>query len=145
MGTPPWPARSAGVALILGLNIIRIGTLGMAAASPVWFNPYSFTFGLAVLTLAIAGYVFAWMRVAESASLEKRCRYSAVRARRFAVLTVAFVTIGIVLGPLFLESVRVLEAAGLVARVTAWLLGGMGASAYASAAYRCGRRAADSW
>ncbi len=131
-----WGRRLAGaavgVALILSLNIMRIGTLGMAAASPAWFNTLHVYLWPAVLTLAIAGYVFAWMRVAERRALE-----SAVvvprPARRFAVLTVVYVVIGIVLGPLLLEPARVLEAAGLVARATAWLLRGMGASAHTSA------------
>ena len=38
----PWRRRLAGAAvgvgLILGLNTLRIGTLGRAAASPAWFN-----------------------------------------------------------------------------------------------------------
>ena len=64
-----WRLRLAGAgggaALILGLNIVRIGTLGRAAASPAWFNALHVYIWPAVLTLAIAGYVFAWMRLAD--------------------------------------------------------------------------------
>ena len=47
------------------LNTLRIGTLGRAAASPAWFNALHVYVWPAVLTLAIAGYVFAWMRLAD--------------------------------------------------------------------------------
>ena len=59
----PWRARLAGAgggaALILGLNTVRIGSLGRVAASPAWFNALHLYVWPAVLTLAIAGYVFA--------------------------------------------------------------------------------------
>ena len=64
-----WRTRLAGAgggaALILGLNALRIGTLGRAATSPAWFNALHLYLWPAVLTLAIAGYVFAWMRLAD--------------------------------------------------------------------------------
>ena len=47
------------------LNTLRIGTLGRAAASPAWFNTLHVYVWPALLTLAIAGYVFAWMHLAE--------------------------------------------------------------------------------
>ena len=68
----PWPRRLAGAAggfaLILALNTIRIGTLGRAAASPAAFTALHLYLWPAALTLAIAGYVFAWMRVADRPS-----------------------------------------------------------------------------
>ena len=64
-----WRARLGGavggVALILILNTLRIGTLGRAAASPAWFNALHLYLWPALLTLAIAGYVLAWMRLAD--------------------------------------------------------------------------------
>src|SRR5512141_1730076 len=64
-----WRTRLAGAAggaaVIAGLNIVRIGTLGRAAASPAWFDTLHVYVWPAVLTLAIAGYVFAWMRGAD--------------------------------------------------------------------------------
>ena len=67
-----WRVRAAGaaggLALILGLNIARIGTIGRAAASPSWFDALHLYVWPAVLTLAIAGYVFGWMSRADRAA-----------------------------------------------------------------------------
>ena len=64
-----WRMRAAGVGagatLLLALNTIRIGTLGRAAASPPWFDALHVYVWPAALTLAIAGFVFAWMRVVD--------------------------------------------------------------------------------
>ena len=54
-----------GAALILGLNTLRIGTLGLVASSPAWFNTLHVYVWPGALTLAIAGYVFAWMRLVD--------------------------------------------------------------------------------
>src|SRR5580693_7675184 len=58
-------AAAGGAGLIVGLNTMRIGTLGLVAASPAWFNALHLYLWPALLTLAIAGYVFAWMRSAD--------------------------------------------------------------------------------
>src|SRR4029450_8635971 len=64
----PWRARLAGaagaVALILGLNTVRIATLGRAADSPAFFRALHLQLWPAILVLATASYVFAWMRMA---------------------------------------------------------------------------------
>src|SRR5580704_3003429 len=60
----------AGAGLIVGLNTVRIGTLGLVSASPAWFNALHVYLWPAVLTLAIAGYVFAWMRLADRRQLQ---------------------------------------------------------------------------
>ncbi len=60
------PRAAGGIALILGINTLRIGTLGLAASSPGWFNALHVYVWPAILTLAIAGYVFAWMRARRS-------------------------------------------------------------------------------
>ncbi len=61
-----WRSRLAGAmggtALILALNTVRIGTLGRVSASPAWFNALHLYIWPALLTLVIAGFVFAWMR-----------------------------------------------------------------------------------
>ena len=85
-----WQTRlagaAAGAALILGLNTLRIGTLGQAAASPAWFNTLHVYVWPAVLTLAIAGYVFGWMRLADRRHPQgervARLRLGVRRARR---------------------------------------------------------------
>lgn len=152
-----WRTRLAGAgggaALILGLNILRIGTLGRAAASPAWFNTLHVYVWPAVLTVAIAGYVFAWMRLADPAprqpsltgrapSLSATARQAPwglpVRraprpSRQFVVLTVAFLLLFLAASPFYLESRSVLALAGFIARAAAVTLGVFGVSAHAAA------------
>jgi exosortase/archaeosortase family protein len=138
-----WRTRLAGAgggaALILALNTVRIGTLGRAAASPEWFNTLHVYVWPAVLTLAIAGYVFAWMRLADRRS---RLSDSGVAhptipivrpTRRFVVLTVAFLLLFLAASPLYLESPGLLALAGFIARAAAVTLGAGGVSAHAVA------------
>ncbi|HZR23557.1 MAG TPA: hypothetical protein VFA59_08230 [Vicinamibacterales bacterium] len=126
-----WRKRLAGAvggaALILGLNILRIGTLGKAAASPEWFNALHIYVWPAVLTLAIAGYVFAWMLLADRRPAPKE------PTRRFVLFTVAFLLAFTVAAPLYLESAAVLTVAAFVARAAAVLLRGVGVNAHATA------------
>ena len=159
----PWRARLAGAgggaALILGLNTLRIGSLGRVAASPAWFNTLHLYIWPAVLTIAIAGYVFAWMRLADrrvapsspaSAGAEASAcaEASADRhgldegwstrpvpqpSRRFVVLAVAFLLMFLAASPLYLESPGVFALAGFIARAAAVTLGVVGVSAHAAA------------
>ncbi len=90
-----WALRLGGLAgatlLILGLNTIRIGTLGRAAGSAQWFHALHIYVWPAALTVILAVYVFAWMRFTD----ERRTRVSADAlpprtvqlTTRFAVLT----------------------------------------------------------
>jgi exosortase/archaeosortase family protein len=141
-----WRTRLAGAgggaALILGLNTLRIGTLGRAAASPAWFNALHVYVWPAVLTLAIAGYVFAWMRLADRrhtldekkvAPREPSLIGRPQPSRRFVVLTVAFLLLFSAASPLYLESPGVLALAGFIARAAAVTLGVLGVSAHAAA------------
>jgi exosortase/archaeosortase family protein len=143
-----WRTRLAGAgggaALILGLNILRIGTLGRVAASPAWFNSLHVFVWPAVLTLAIAAYVFAWMRLADraprQASLTDRApspstttRQAPRPSRRFVVLTIAFLLLFLAASPLYLESTGVLALAGFIARAAAVALGLLGVSAHTAA------------
>lgn len=128
-----WRMRLAGagigVALILALNTLRIGTLGRVADSPAWFNALHLYLWPAVLTLAIAGYVFTWMRLADrGARFESDVppslgeRGSSPLSRRFVVLTVAFVIVFSAASGIYLESPAVLALAGFVARTAAAVL-----------------------
>jgi exosortase/archaeosortase family protein len=144
-----WRTRLAGAgggaALILGLNTLRIGTLGRVAASPAWFSTLHVYVWPAVLTLAIAGYVFAWMRLADrrqtldeldEPAIARREPFLAGRphpSRRFVVLTVAFLLLFVAASPLYLESSSVLALAGFIARAAAMILGVGGVSAHAAA------------
>jgi exosortase/archaeosortase family protein len=132
-----WRTRLAGAGcgalLILGLNTLRIGTLGRVATSPAWFNTLHVYVWPAALTLAIAGYVFAWMRYADRppASKEKDARPQP--SRRFVVLTGAFLLLFTAASPLYLESPTVFALAGFIARAAAAILGIAGVKAHAAA------------
>lgn len=138
-----WRMRLAGggtgLALILILNTVRIGTLGRVAASPSWFNTLHVYVWPAVLMLAVAGYVFGWMRVADrsvfaKASADKgdtpgapnapgalgwkpQRRVSA--AYRFIFLSAGCFLFFIAVSPLYLESASALVVASFVARMAA--------------------------
>jgi exosortase/archaeosortase family protein len=150
-----WRTRLAGAgggaALILGLNTVRIGTLGRVAASPEWFNTVHVYVWPALLTLGIAGYVFAWMRHADRRHLqvERGVTRNAVSSerppsplatarlapgptRRFVGLTVAFLLLFVVASPLYLESPSVLALAGFITRAAAAILGAVGVRAHAA-------------
>jgi exosortase/archaeosortase family protein len=131
-----------GAALILALNTVRIGTLGRAAASPAWFNTLHVYVWPALLMLAIAGYVFAWMRLADrphprhSDDIAPRESWLAAPpqpTRRFAVLTAAFLILFAAASPLYLESASVLALAGFIARAADTVLGVLGVNAHAAA------------
>ncbi len=140
-----WRARLAGaggaVAAILGLNILRIGTLGRAAASPAWFDALHLYIWPAVLTLAIAGYVFAWMSLADrrqtlddgdGAPRESPVTRRPTPPRRFVVLTAAFLLVFVAASPFYLESASVLAVASFIAQAAAAILGGAGVTAHAT-------------
>jgi exosortase/archaeosortase family protein len=134
-----------GAAVILGLNILRIGSLGRAAASsPAWFNALHLYLWPAALTFAIAGYAFAWMRFADPPSLIAPARQlppsliAPARqrpqpTRRFVVLTAAFLLVFSAASPLYLDSSSVLALAVFIARTAAAMLGVAGVSAHAAA------------
>jgi exosortase/archaeosortase family protein len=143
-----WRTRLAGaaggIALVLGLNTVRIGTLGLVVASPAWFNALHIYVWPAVLTLAIAAYVFTWMRLSERAPgtnppagrpipPRPTARTAPQPSRRFVVLTAAFLVVFAAASPLYLESSSVLALAGFMARAAAGILGGVGVSAQAAA------------
>jgi exosortase/archaeosortase family protein len=141
-----WRTRLAGAgggaALVLCLNTLRIGTLGRAAASPAWFSALHVYVWPAVLTLAIAGYVFAWMRLAggrparDDEAVAPRAPSPAARplpTRRFVGLTAAFLLLFAAASPFYLQSASVLALAGFIARQAATILGAAGVSAYAVA------------
>ena len=143
-----WRARLAGaagaVAFVLGLNTVRIATLGRAAASPDLFRALHLQVWPAILVLATAGYVLAWMRTAleratarterveegtEAGALSPLVRRFAPRA---AVLLVAFA----LCGPWIARSEALLEAGAWTARAAAVIL---------TAAGLPPRRPATSW
>ncbi len=146
-----WRMRAAGAAggaaVLLALNTIRIGTLGRAAASPRWFDALHVYVWPAVLTIAIAGFVFTWMRFVDRPFDSLRSlragganpvdRLWPERAKRvegrFALVAATFLLVFTLASPLYLESARVLALAGMVARAAAFLLRVLGVDATAAA------------
>ncbi len=145
-----WRMRLAGagggLGLVLGLNTLRIGTLGRAAASPVWFHTLHVYLWPAVLTLAIAGYVFAWMRAADRrsaigatpalpspAAAPAGERRPVRLTRRFLFLAAILVLLFIAASPLYLENALVLVVAAFIARAAALVLRLLGVEASAAA------------
>ena len=140
-----WSTRlsgaAGGAALILGLNTLRIGTLGWVVASPAWFNALHIYVWPAALTLAIAGYVFGWMRLADRRRAPARgtvavdpCPGRRLQpTRRFVLLTAIFLIAFTAASPLYLESAGVLALAAFIARTAAAILAGVGVDAHAAA------------
>jgi exosortase/archaeosortase family protein len=130
-----WRSRLAGagggIALLLFLNTFRIGTLGRAAASPARFQLLHEFVWPVILTFAIAGYVFWWMR-----TIDNERRATAVtgwQPHRFFLLTLAFVLAFVITAPLYLQSSIILALAGVVAQSAAVLLNAMGVASYVHA------------
>ena len=118
---------AAGFALILGLNSVRIGTLGRAAASPALFDTLHVYLWPAFLILAIAGYVFAWMQFANARSpVTFRVDATVATARnltsRFVVWAVIFVVLFVATSSMYLQSATVLTVAAFIARTAAGAL-----------------------
>jgi exosortase/archaeosortase family protein len=147
-----WRARLAGVGggltLILALNVVRIGTLGRAVASPAWFTALHVYLWPALLTVAIAGYAFNWMRLADrrrertpttadatalaSPSRRDTPAPSAGLTPWFVLLTVVFLVIFTAAAPWYLESAGVLAVGAFIARSAAAVLRGIGIPAVAA-------------
>jgi exosortase/archaeosortase family protein len=136
---------AGGAALIISLNTIRIGTLGRVASSPAWFTALHLYLWPGVLTLAIAGYVFAWMRIADRRQAPDDPGVVGVDAhrepvpvprwhpsRRFVVLSITFMLLFVAAAPIYLASPLVAAVAGFIARAAAVTLGVIGISAHAA-------------
>lgn len=136
-----WPRRIAGAAgamgLILALNILRIGSLGRAAGSPSRFDLLHLYLWPALMTLAVAAYVFVWMKVSDRAMPDEGAALTRGTApnplRRFVAFAAAFLLAFVAAAPVYLNSAVVLSAAGVIARTTAAMLGVAGIHAYAVA------------
>lgn len=141
-----WRMRLAGaaggVAVIVALNILRIGSLGRAAGSAFWFHALHLYLWPAVLLLAIAAYVFMWMRVADSGRRfpdmsRAGSGVNAPSARgvsvRFVWSTAVLVVVFVAISPWYLDSAGLLAVAAFVARGAAFMLRGIGVPAEASA------------
>jgi exosortase/archaeosortase family protein len=136
-----WRARLAGaaggVALVLALNTVRIATLGRAAASPALFQSLHLRVWPAILVLATAGYVFAWMRGALGATGRTREADTEEGAlfpllRRFAFLSALLLVAFALCGPWFARSEALRKAGTGTASTAAFFLSTAGLAARAS-------------
>jgi exosortase/archaeosortase family protein len=142
-----WPTRVAGaaggVALILALNTVRIGTLMQVAGAPRWFDALHLYVWPTLLMLAIAGYVLLWMRAADrrqAATRPDRPAGGLQPTRRFVYFSAAFLVLFVAAAPYYLESTAVLGVAGFIARAAASTLqlGGVGAHATGNVLWTAG-------
>ncbi|MEO8359957.1 MAG: hypothetical protein ABI672_08000 [Vicinamibacteria bacterium] len=131
-----------GTLMILALNILRIGTLGLASSSLFWFEALHVYIWPGVLALAIAGYVYAWMLVANrspSSTDETPWNRPAKDASlantgaRFLILAAVFAVIFVATSKAYLESETVLAVASFIAQTAAALLGFVGLPAASAA------------
>lgn len=134
----PWRTRfwgaGTGIALILALNILRIGTLGRAAASPAWFQALHVYVWPAILTLAVAAYVFAWMRIADAPGVSRDSPPPAVAARpstRFFWLAGALLLVFTAAPLIYADNPVVPAITAFIAGAAAVALGGLGMEASA--------------
>jgi exosortase/archaeosortase family protein len=130
-----WSMRTAGAAagvgLILLLNTVRIGTLGRAAGSASLFEMLHVYVWPFLLALAIAGYAFTWMRLADRTPAAPVSWRVAPETRRFLWLGAALFVLFTLLSSLE-ESAGVLVVAGLVATAAASALDVTGIEASAA-------------
>ena len=130
-----------GTSMILAQNTLRIGTLGRASSSPFWFEALHVYVWPGILAAAIAGYVYAWMRLANRSpspedpsprppsALAPSPSSPGAPIRRFLVLGALFVLIFVAAAPVYLESGTVLAVASFIAQAAAAILGLLGLAA----------------
>ncbi|MGE3492295.1 MAG: hypothetical protein AB7N29_19995 [Vicinamibacterales bacterium] len=133
---------AGGIALILVLNTLRIGTLGLVAAEPAWFGALHLYVWPAILVLAIAAYVFGWMQLAESRGPREAERPPRANGLplppwqpswQFIGLTAIFVIGFAAAAPLYYDSALILALGGLIASGAATVIATIGVSAQATA------------
>jgi exosortase/archaeosortase family protein len=131
----PWRKKAGGAAvgfaLITLLNTLRIGTLAMVAGKGRAFEILHLYVWPAVIVIAAAGYVFAWMRWVDGGSrlpLLASGRLLAPSARRFLGLTVLLVILYYAVSPWLLDSKALLVAARWAAATAGGLMTFFGAS-----------------
>jgi len=120
-----WRARLSGAAAIvgaiLGLNTIRIGTLGLAAGHPQWFDALHLYLWPAVLVLATSGAVFVWMRHTDRTS-ERRWSPS----WRFVALASVLLAVSALTAPVYINSEAVYRIGSLIAHAGSISLAAIG-------------------
>jgi exosortase/archaeosortase family protein len=133
----PWRTRLwgavAGVALVLAVNVLRIGTLGRAASSPQWFQVLHVYVWPAILTVAVAGYVFVWMRTADAPARRMASpAASSDRTTRFVWLAGALLLVFTAAPLVYADNAIILAVTSFIARAAAVGLRALGLEAGAA-------------
>jgi exosortase/archaeosortase family protein len=133
-----WSARALGavmiLAVILGLNTVRIGTLGLVVSDPSWFDALHLYLWPAFLALASAGAVFWWMRHADHTTTTATTTTTSAIAPswRFVSLAMVLLVLSALTAPMYIESAAVEVFGALIAATAAVLLTTAGALAHAT-------------
>lgn len=126
-----WRARLSGAVLIvigiLGLNTLRIGTLGLAADDTQWFNALHLYLWPAALVLATSGAVFVWMRYSDRAPAGAWSP-----SWRFVGLAFVLLAASALSAPAYINSDVVQRIGTLIAHAGAGTLSALGAPASAT-------------
>lgn len=132
----------AGVALILALNTVRIGSLSFVADDGAMLNLLHLYVWPAILIVAVLAYVFAWMnRVTRTGPTGAPGppgpggARSATLAWRFLALTAVFVAAYFSVAPWVYGSQAINTVAGGVAATGAFLIAGLGVPATVSGTF----------
>jgi exosortase/archaeosortase family protein len=136
----PWRARLTGalggVVLLLGLNTVRIASLGHAANRPAVFDSLHLRVWPAILVLATAGYVFVWMRATladrPAATTAVGGESGLVLLRRFAPRAAVLLVVFALCGPWIAGSETLVVGGAWTARAAAVLLTSVGVVATAT-------------
>lgn len=128
----PWRQKCwgivGGVTVILLINVIRIGSLGRAAASPDLFQLLHVFVWPAVLTVATGAYLLLWTR-----GLTPMTGAVTSQSATFVRWSIGLVPAFVLLMPLAADTRAVVTFTHLVAAGAAWGLTHLGSAATASA------------
>ena len=135
-----WRARmrggSLGLLLITSLNTLRIGTLSFAAGTGALMNLLHVYVWPALLIVAVAAYVFAWMNgdgaLARASERGRVGAHSARLGRRFLLLTALSVAAYFALAPSLFQSALLLTVGGWAAESASTIILAFGGAATVS-------------
>ena len=127
-------ARLRGVALglaaITGLNVVRLGSLSLAAADPAALDLLHVYVWPGLLILASVAYVYGWMRrQGRDGGNAGRAAAPGGAARRFLLLAAALVAAYFAAAPIFYDSPAVNRIAGRIAAAGGAILTASGTAA----------------
>ena len=119
-----------GLAAITGLNVVRLGSLSLAAADPAALDLLHVYVWPGLLILASVAYVYGWMRrQGRDGGNAGRTAAPGGAARRFLLLAAALVAAYFAAAPIFYDSPAVNRIAGRIAAAGGAILMASGTAA----------------